>query len=124
VGGKKMSIADRAKEGKREKKRTGDDGALGLVLGDEAGGVSGSRHDEDGTGVLLDSSGDGGHGNGLGGRGRADGHSTELVKEGRVADGGLGEEAGLGHHLDCGENRISTTERKKEGERSAPAWMG
>lgn len=78
----------------------GDDGARGLELGDEAGSVSRGRHDDDGTGVLLDRGSDGGHGNGLGSGGGADRHRAELVEEGRVADGGFGEEAGLGHHLD------------------------
>jgi hypothetical protein len=78
----------------------GDDGARRLELGDETSGVSRGRHDDDGTGVLLDSSSDGSHGDSLGSRGRADGHRTEFVEEGRVADGSFGEETGFGHHLD------------------------
>lgn len=68
-----------------------DDGARRLEFRDESGGVSGSRHDDDRSGVLFDRGGNGSHGDGLGGGGRADGHRSEFVEEGRVADGGFGE---------------------------------
>lgn len=77
-----------------------DDGAHGAVLGDEAGGAARGGEDEDGTGVLLEGSRDGGHGASLGsGDGRRH-ESPELVEGVDVRDGDLGEKAGLVHHGD------------------------
>jgi len=80
--------------------RNHDDGADGSVLGDEAGGLTTGGEDEDGTGVLLERGGDGGHGAGLGGRDGDGGESTELIEGVDVGDGDLGEQAGLVHDGD------------------------
>lgn len=77
---------------------TGDDRDAGAVLGDQTAGVPTRRQNEDSRGVLLRGGSDGGERDGLDGLGRARGGVPQLVVERRVADGGLGEETGLGHH--------------------------
>lgn len=79
---------------------TADDRARRSVLGDETSGDTTGREDNDGSSVLLDSSRDCCHGEGLGGLGRSRSEGTELLKERLVSSGGLGEEGSLGHHLD------------------------
>ena len=58
------------------------------------------REDDDDAGVLLDSPGNGGHREGLRGIGRTWSKLTDLVEKWGIANGGLGEERRLGHHLD------------------------
>ena len=77
-----------------------DDGALGAVLGDEAGRDTRGREDDDGTGVLLNRGGDGRESEGLRGLGRAGSELAELVEETVIRDSRLGEVGGLSHHLD------------------------
>ena len=81
-------------------RHTTDDGALRSVLGDESGRVTGSGEDDDGSGVLLDSSSDGREGESLGSLGGSGSERSELVEEGLVGNGRLGDVRGLGHHPD------------------------
>ncbi|KAI3479451.1 hypothetical protein L1887_58469 [Cichorium endivia] len=78
----------------------GEDRAAGAVLADQTSGVTAGRHEQDGTSVLLERGGDGGHGDGLVGVGGDGGERAHLVEEGHVRDALLGEVCSLGHHLD------------------------
>lgn len=90
---------DTAQQG-RPKQHTTDNGTLRSVLGDKTGRVTRGREDDDGTGVLLDSGSDGGESESLGSLGRSRSERTELVEQGLVGNGRLGNVRGLGHHLD------------------------
>lgn len=78
----------------------GDDGDGGPVLGDEPSRVTCGGEDDDGTGLVIDGSVDGGGSNGLGVLGGSGLEGTGLVEEGRVAEDGLGEGAYVVHHGD------------------------
>lgn len=58
------------------------------------------RQDDNSAGVLFERSSHTGQRQRLGRLGRSRRQLPELVKLGRVADGGFGEESGLGHHAD------------------------
>jgi hypothetical protein len=74
-----------------EKAHTTDDGACGSELGQETGGDTTGGENDDGTGILLDRSGNSRHGQSLGSLRGSLGEQSELVKEGWVGESGLGE---------------------------------
>jgi len=81
-----------------QRKRTADDGCQRPVLGDQTGCVATGGKNHDSTGLLLRCSSDCGNGYGLGGIGRTRLNGFQLVVQGWVTDGGLGNETSLGHH--------------------------
>jgi len=85
----------------RRRGRTTDDGALGSELGQEPGRDTTGRKDNDGSSALFDGSSNGRHGEGLGSLGGSGSELSELVKDGWVGEGVLGEVGSLGHYLDC-----------------------
>lgn len=75
-------------------------GTVGSVLGTQSGGGSGCGEHNDGSGLLLERSRDGGDGNGLDGLSGSDGQGSHLVEQRGVGNGLLGNQTGLVHHLD------------------------
>ena len=65
----------------RRRGRTTDNGALGSELGQEPGGDTTGREDDDGSGTLFDGSGNGRHGESLGSLGRSRSELSELIEK-------------------------------------------
>lgn len=79
---------------------TGDDGHVGPVLGNQPGRVATRGEYNNRARVLLAGGSDSGDGDRLRSLGRCIGGVAELIVQRRIADSGLGEQAGLSHHED------------------------